>query len=185
CPNGRDHLNETDLIRTRVTKMIDHEMQDDPYAKEAFSALLRKVIAEAESLFDHPLKQFMLFQEFEQQVANRKLENIPSVFDGHRHAQAYYGVFLKTLAAIFNHKQTDDENQRWIDLAFEIDTIVDKAVRENSLSRADMEKTVRQQLLGLLHNVGKQVGFGTDKALDIVEQVVQIMRAGPADTLRG
>ncbi|GAL96036.1 type I endonuclease/restriction R subunit [Acetobacter tropicalis] len=177
--------NETDLIRTRVTKMIDHEMQDDPYAKEAFSALLRKVIEEAESLFDHPLKNFMLFQEFEEQVTNRRLENIPSVFDGHRHAQAYYGVFLKTLAAIFNHKQTDEEKQRWIDLAFEIDRIVDKAVRENSLSRPDMEKAVRQQLLGLLHNVGKQVGFGTDKALDIVEQVVQIMRAGPADPLRG
>lgn len=53
--------NETDLIRTRVTKMIDHEMQDDPYAKEAFSDMLLKVIEEAESLFDHPFKQFMLF----------------------------------------------------------------------------------------------------------------------------
>ncbi|GCD56018.1 hypothetical protein NBRC3222_1355 [Acetobacter pasteurianus NBRC 3222] len=177
--------NETDLIRTRVTKMIDHEMQDDPYAKEAFSALLRKVIEEAESLFDHPLKQFMLFQEFEEQVANRKLENIPTVFDGHRHAQAYYGVFLKTLAAIFNHKQTDEENQRWIDLAFQINQIVDKAVRENSLSRPDMEKAVRKELLPLLFSTGQKAGFGVDKAQEIIEQVIQIMRAGPADTLHG
>ena len=175
--------NETDLIRTRVTKMIDHEMQDDPYAKEAFSALLRKVIEQAESLFDHPLKQFLLFQEFEEQVAERRLDGIPAVFEGHRHAQAYYGVFLKTLAAIFNHKQTDEEMQRWIDLAFEIDRIVDKAVRENSLSRPDMEKTARKELLPLLFSVGQKVGFGVDKAQELIEQIIQIMRAGPADTL--
>jgi type I restriction enzyme R subunit len=176
--------NETDLIRTRVTKMIDHEMQDDPYAKEAFSALLRKVIEKAENLFDHPLKQFMLFEEFEEQVAQRKLKDIPSVFEGHRHAQAYYGVFLKTLAATFNYGQTDDAPQCWIDLAFEIDRIVDKAVRENSLSRPDMEKAVRKELLGLLFTTGKHAGFGVDKAQEIIEQVIQIMRAGPADTLR-
>lgn len=94
-------------------------------------------------------------------------------------------MFLKTLAAIFNHKQTDAENQRWIDLAFEIDTIVDKAVRENSLSRADMEKAVRKELLPLLFSTGQKAGFGVDKAQEIIEQVIQIMRAGPADPLRG
>ncbi len=90
--------NETDLIRTRITKTIEHEMQDDPYAKEAFSALLRKVIEQTESLFDHPLKQFMLFQEFEEQVARRKLDAIPPVFEGRRYAQGYYGVLLQTLS---------------------------------------------------------------------------------------
>ncbi|WP_345739153.1 UvrB domain 3-containing protein, partial [Acetobacter orientalis] len=177
--------NETDLIRTRITKVIDHEMQDDPYAKEAFSALLRKVIEEAESLFDHPLKQLMLFKEFEEQVTERKLDTIPAIFEGHRHAQAYYGVFLKTFAAIFNHKQTEEEQQSWIDLAFQIDSIVSKAVRENSLSRPDMEKTVTLALISLLFPVGQKIGFGLDKITEITTQVIQIMRAGPADTLRG
>ncbi|WEQ54079.1 HsdR family type I site-specific deoxyribonuclease (plasmid) [Komagataeibacter oboediens] len=172
--------NETDLIRTRVTKMITHDMQDDPYAKEAFSALLRQVIEEAERLFDHPLKQFMLFQEFEEQVAQRKLKDIPSAFEGHRHAQAYYGMFLQTLTTIFNHKQTDEEQQRWIDLAFEIDRIVDRAVRENSLSQSDMEKTIHQELLPLLFAIGQKAGFGVNQAQKIITQVIQIMRAGPA-----
>ncbi len=49
--------NETDIIKTRVTKMIEQELRDDPYAQEAFSKLLRMAIEEAEKLFDHPLKQ--------------------------------------------------------------------------------------------------------------------------------
>ncbi len=34
--------NETDMIKTRVIKMIEQEMGDDPYAKVAFSQLLKK-----------------------------------------------------------------------------------------------------------------------------------------------
>ncbi|MCV5111853.1 hypothetical protein OFM52_31850, partial [Escherichia coli] len=65
--------NETDIIKTRVTKMIEQELRDDPYAQEAFSKLLRMAIEEAEKLFDHPLKQYLLFREFEEQVEARKL----------------------------------------------------------------------------------------------------------------
>lgn len=170
--------NEADLIRSRVTKVIEYDMQDDPYAQEAFSSLLRKVIEETESLFDHPLKQFMLFKEFEEQVEQRKLDDIPSVFDGHRHAQSYYGVLIRALPDIFNHKRTEAEQQSWIDLAFKMDRIVDKAVRENSLNRTDMERTVRKELLPLLFTMGQKVGFGVDKAQEILEQVIQIMRVG-------
>ncbi|GBQ08541.1 type I restriction endonuclease subunit R [Saccharibacter floricola] len=168
--------NETDLIRTRITKIIDHEMQDDPYAQEAFSALLRKVIQEAEELFDHPLKQLMLFQEFEEQVSERTLSEIPPVFEGNRHAQAYYGVFLK----VFNASMTDDDRQEWVDVAFKIDQIVHKAVRENSLSRSDMERIVAQELISLLFPIGQKKGFGVDKITDISTFVTQIMRAGSA-----
>ncbi len=41
--------NETDIIKTRVTKMIEQELRDDPYAQEAFSKLLRMAIEEAEN----------------------------------------------------------------------------------------------------------------------------------------
>src|SRR5690625_6410075 len=40
--------NETDIIKTRVTRMIEQELRDDPYAQEAFSKLLRQAIEEAE-----------------------------------------------------------------------------------------------------------------------------------------
>lgn len=68
--------NETDIIKTRVTKMIEQQLRDDPYAQEAFSKLLRQVIEEAEKEFDHPLKQHMLFKEFEEQVEARRLDEI-------------------------------------------------------------------------------------------------------------
>jgi NADH-quinone oxidoreductase subunit F len=39
--------NETDIIKTRFTRMIEQELGDDPYAQEAFSKLLRQAIEEA------------------------------------------------------------------------------------------------------------------------------------------
>lgn len=62
---------------------------------EAFSKLLRLAIEEAEKLFEHPLKQYMLFREFEEQVQDRRLKEIPDVFAGNHHAQAYFGVYKK------------------------------------------------------------------------------------------
>lgn len=50
--------NETDIIKTRISKMIEQDLRDDPYAQEAFSKLLRQAIEEAAKLFDHPLKQY-------------------------------------------------------------------------------------------------------------------------------
>src|SRR5690625_7806675 len=79
---------DLDIIKTRVTRMIEQELRDDPYAQEAFSKLLRQAIEEAEKLFDHPLKQYMLFREFEEQVQDRRLNDIPDAFAGNRHAQA-------------------------------------------------------------------------------------------------
>src|SRR5690625_5496064 len=100
--------------------MIEQELRDDPYAQEAFSKLLRQAIEEAEKLFDHPLKQYMLFREFEEQVQDRRLNDIPDAFAGNRHAQAYFGVFKKVLPealAVLDQKIQD----KWIKLAFEID----------------------------------------------------------------
>lgn len=93
--NENKTRNETDIIKTRVSRMIEQELRDDPYAQEAFSKLLRQAIEEAEKLFEHPLKQYMLFREFEEQVQERRLSDIPDAFAGHRHAQAYFGVFKR------------------------------------------------------------------------------------------
>lgn len=76
--------------------MIEQELRDDPYAQEAFSRLLRMAIEEAEKLFDHPLKQYLLFREFEEKVEARKLSDIPDALAVNKYAQAYYGVFKKS-----------------------------------------------------------------------------------------
>lgn len=169
--------NETDIIKTRVTKTIEQDLQDDPYAKEAFSKLLRQAIEEAEKLFDHPLKQYLLFREFEEKVQQRQLDEIPDVFSGNRHAQAYFGVFRQVLPEAF--AQPDEQVQdKWVKLAFEMDAAVDRAVTENSINPQNIEAGIRKTLLPLMFKECKAIGGGMEQAKKIVEMVVQITRVG-------
>lgn len=169
--------NETDIIKTRVTRTIEQELRDDPYAQEAFSKLLREAIAEAEKLFDHPLKQYMLFREFEEQVQDRRLSDIPDVFDGNRHAQAYFGVFKKVLPEALSvlDQQVQD---KWVKLAFEIDRAVETSVAENSINPQNIEADIRKKLLPRMFQECKAIGGGMDQAKKIVEMIVQITRVG-------
>lgn len=169
--------NETDIIKTRVTKMIEQELRDDPYAQEAFSKLLRQVIEEAEKEFDHPLKQYMRFSEFEEQVESRRLDEIPDVFIGNKHAQAYYGVFKKILPEAFS--LTEQQNQdKWTQLAFEVDHSVTNSVAENSINPQNIEADIRKKLLPMMFKECKALGSGMDHAKKIVEMIVQITRVG-------
>jgi type I restriction enzyme R subunit len=169
--------NETDIIKTRVTRMIEQDLQDDPYAQEAFSKLLRQAIEEAEKLFDHPLKQYMLFREFEEQVQQRRLGDIPDAFAGNRHAQAYFGVLKKILpeALAVMDPQVQD---KWVKVAFEIDRVVDTSIAENSINPQNIEADIRKKLLPRIFQECKAIGGGMDQAKKIVEMVVQIVRVG-------
>ncbi len=169
--------NETDIIKTRVTRMIEQELRDDLYAQEAFSKLLRQAIEEAEKLFDHPLKQYMLFREFEEQVQDRRLNDIPDAFTGNRHAQAYFGVFKKVLpeALAVLDSQVQD---KWIKVAFEIDQAVETSVAENSINPQNIEADIRKKLLPRMFQECKAIGGGMDQAKKIVEMIVQITRVG-------
>lgn len=169
--------NETDIIKTRVTRMIEQELRDDPYAQEAFSKLLRQAIEEAEKLFEHPLKQYMLFREFEEQVRERRLNDIPDAFAGNHHAQAYFGVFKKMLPEVFSI--TDSQVQdKWIKLAFDVDRSVETSVAENSINPQNIEADIRKKLLPLMFKECKAIGGGMDQAKKIVEMIVQITRVG-------
>lgn len=169
--------NETDIIKTRVTRMIEQELRDDPYAQEAFSKLLRQAIEEAEKLFDHPLKQYMLYREFEEQVKDRRLNDIPDAFAGNRHAQAYFGVFKKVLpeALAVLDQQVQD---KWVNLAFEIDQAVENSVAENSINPQNIEADIRKKLLPRMFQECRTIGGGMDQAKKILEMIVQITRVG-------
>lgn len=169
--------NETDIIKTRVTRMIEQELQDDPYAQEAFSKLLRQAITDAEKLFDHPLKQYMLFRDFEEQVQGRNLHDIPDVFGGNRHAQAYFGVFKKVLPeslAVLEPQVQD----KWVNVAFEINQVVENCVKENSINPQNIEADIRKKLLPRIFKECKDIGGGIDQAKKIVDMIVQITRVG-------
>ena len=169
--------NETDIIKTRVSKMIEQELLDDPYAQEAFSKLLRQAIEEAEKLFDHPLKQYLLFHEFEQQVQARKLDELPDAFFGNKHAQAYYGVFKKTLPDAFASLDSQAQDM-WVKLAFSLEEMVTASVAEHSINPQNIEADIRKKLLPLMFKECKAIGAGMDQAKTIVEWVVQITRVG-------
>ncbi|AZN36726.1 type I restriction endonuclease subunit R [Iodobacter ciconiae] len=169
--------NETDIIKTRVARMIEQELRDDPYAQEAFSKLLRDAINDAEKLFDHPLKQYLLFHSFEEKVQQRQLDELPDAFAGNRHAQAYFGIFKKTLPEVFaiNDAQIVD---KWVGLAFQIDKMVEQSVAEHSINPQNIESNIRKQLLPVLFAECKAIGAGMDQAKALVEWVVQITRVG-------
>ncbi|WP_444897683.1 type I restriction endonuclease subunit R [Microbulbifer sp. SSSA005] len=169
--------NETDIIKTRVTRMIEQELRDDPYAQEAFSKLLLQAIEEAEKLFDHPHKQYLLFEALEAQVKARSLDEIPNAFADNRHAQAYFGVFKKNLPEVFavGDSQVQD---KWIKLAFEIDTMVAQSVMEHSISPQNIEKDIHKKLMPKLFMECKSIGSGMVQAKKMVEMILQITRVG-------
>ncbi len=168
--------NETDIIKTRVTRTIEQELQDDPYAQEAFSTLLRNAIEQAEQLFDHPLKQYLLFYEFEQQVHHRHLDDIPTAaFTGNFSAQAYFGI-LKIVLPEALSVQDQQVQDKWIALAFDIDNVVSTAVAENSINPDNIEADIRKKLLPRLLNECKSVGGSLQQAKKVVEMVVQNTR---------
>ncbi len=169
--------NETDIIKTRITRMIEQSLRDDPYAQEVFSKLLKQVIAEAEILFDHPLKQYMLFKEFEEKVEKREVDDLPDEFKNNKHAQAYFGV-LKMYIGENLHSIDSGLSEQWIELSFAIDEIITNAIAEHSINPQNIESEIRKQLLPMVFAECKKTGSGMDQAKAMIEQIVQIVRVG-------
>jgi len=167
--------NETDTIRTRTTRMIEQALQDDPYAQKKFSELLREAIAEAELLFEHPLKQYLLFVELEEQVEQRRLAEIPDRFKGKQRAQACYGVFKLHLPEVFAVQDTQVMD-KWVGLAFEVDEVIATAIAENSINPEGIEAAMKKTLLPKFFEECRAVGAHVTQASKIVENLVQIVR---------
>ena len=140
-----------------------------------FSALLKDAIKKAESLFDYKA-QFKLFSELETLVDDRDVPDLPTEsFQGNKHAQAYYGAFKLVLGAGFTTLEAD-KGEQLIAEAFEIDQVVNRAVAENSLNPVGIEQDVRKNLLPRLFSL-----VGLDKAKEVLDEVVQIIRNGVAN----
>ena len=174
--------NKKDVITGRITKMIEQDLADDPYAQEYFSKLLKKAIAQTKEMFDSPVKQYLLFADFEQQVKERDVAGMPKEHFAEldpkikRHVQAYFGLFIKhgLLLKEQSELQPLPEDQ-CIQYALDIDTIVRKAVNEYSINLAEIENQIRLGLLPLLFN-----DLGIVKAQTLITDVIQITRLGLA-----
>ena len=171
--------NQTDKITGRITKMIEQDLADDPYAQEYFSKMLKKAIEDAKAMFDAPVKQYILFADFEQEVKERKVADVPNDFlddSGklNKHAQAYFGLFKHLFDSEFlNDKALD--NDKLVALAFNIDAVVNDAVAEYSINPAEIENAIHMKLLPMLFG-----DLGLDNAQKLIEEVLKITRLGIA-----
>ncbi len=165
--------NETDMIRTRLRKTIEQELAEDPYAQKVFGALLKQAIAEAEAMFDHPLRQFALFQEFEQKLESRATPGVPDALADKPRAKAYFGAMRLVLGDESFAALSGDAVDALVKQAITMDTVVRDAVAENSLNPQNIEAAIRKGLLPLLFGT-----LGLDNAKLVVEQVIQVTRVG-------
>ena len=173
--------NQTDKITGRVTRMIEQDLADDPYAQEYFSKLLKQAIEDAKAMFDAPVKQYMMFFGLEQEVAERKVAGIPNDFvddNGklNKHAHAYFGLFKQLFdAAGDNDSLADKElnDEKLVAYAFEIDDVVKTNVAEYSINASEIENAINRQLLPMLF-----ADLGIDKAQQLIEAVLKITRLG-------
>jgi len=171
--------NQTDKITGRITKMIEQDLADDPYAQEYFSKMLKKAIEDAKAMFDAPVKQYILFADFEQEVKNRKVADVPNGFIDdagklNKHAQAYFGLFKHLFDADFlTEKELDSD--KLVALAFSIDDVVNTAVAEYSINPAEIENAIHMKLLPMLFG-----DLGLDNAQKLIEEVLKITRLGLA-----
>lgn len=159
--------NETDIIKSRLKKTIEQELNDDPYAQVYFSELLRKAIEEANAMFEHPFKQYALFRDLEEKVSSKDVEGIPAELHENKHASAYYGIFKLVIGS--ERVGTDE----FITAAKDIDQAVQNAVSEHSLSPQNIEATIRKELLPSLFKL-----VGLDQAKEVLEKVLEVTRVG-------
>ena len=165
--------NETDLIRTRLRKTIEQDLAEDPYAQKVFADLLRQAIAEAEAMFDHPLKQYALFKDFEERVDARRTPGVPDALNDNPHAKAYFGVIKLVLGEETIANADGTRVGAYADEALSIDIVVRTAVAENSLNPQNIEAAIRKALLPRLFNL-----LGLESAKAVIDHVMHITRIG-------
>jgi type I restriction enzyme R subunit len=159
--------------------MIEQDLADDPFAQEYFSKMLIQAIADARAMFDAPVKQYILFADFEQEVKDRKVADIPNVFVDdtgklNKHAQAYFGLFKHLFDPDFLTGKALD-NDKLATIAFNIDAAVNDAVAEYSINPAEIENAIHMKLLPMLFS-----DIGLDNAKKLIEEVLKITRLGIA-----
>ncbi len=165
--------NEADIIKTRIRKTIEQDLIDDPYAQKVFSEMLKAAIQEAESLFDHPMQQYTMFKDLEERVGKRDTPSMPTALADNKMAAAFYGAFQLCLSSDLI---TDIGDEALATEAIEIDRVVQDAVKTHSINPVNIEAEIRKNLLPRMFSLLN----GLDAANAVIEQVVEIVRAGSA-----
>ncbi|EMB9229721.1 type I restriction endonuclease subunit R [Vibrio harveyi] len=152
-------------IQSRVVKTIEQDLEDDPYAKAHFSELLSQALEEAKALFDSPVKQYLLFEEFEKKVKNREIDNIPNELKDNLQARAYYGLFVLGKVNLTQEKM--------VTLSLEIDEAIKRLSQQFSINASDLSDNIELELLPMLFEVFGDIEPTTHfiaKVIDVVKK---------------
>jgi len=120
-------------------------------------------------MFEHPYKQYALFNDLEDKVTSREVAGIPEELKNSPHPAAYYGVLKMVVESL----QPDSNSDSFIVLSHEIDSIVTNAVAEHSLNPQNIEAEIRKNLLPILFKT-----IGLDNAKIVSESIISITRNG-------
>ncbi len=161
--------NEAELIKSQIKKTIEQQLID-PYAEKVFSELLKEAILEAEAMFDHPYKQYLIFKQFQEEMKSEAAPGTPEIFKKRPHARAFYGVFRLVLGEQKGRAELDYE-----DLATWVEGVVNQAVAEHSLNVESIEAAISKNLLTTLFK-----SIGIDAAKEIIQHVIEITKKGLA-----
>ncbi len=108
----------------------------------------------------------MLFFEFQNKVKARKLDDIPPELEKNLRAQACYGLLKMEL----NHTPE-------LELALSMDQIIGNCISENSINPINREAEITKKLLPLMFQECKRLGYGMDKAKNLIDKIIQMTRA--------
>ena len=162
---------EAAAISSRLTRIIDVKLADDPYAHAYFSELLKQAIARSQELFNAPVKQYLLFADLEQQVRTEKIPGLPSGLNGHPDARIWFGILRLKLRDRIPSEEAEtpaSELALWVELALRMEDITTRAQREFSLNIEDREKAVSKGLLEL---------FFSDAAPECLKEAIDLAQA--------
>lgn len=171
---------EAAAIASRLTRSIDVNLADDPYAHAYFSELLKQAIARSQELFNAPVKQYLLFAELEKTVQAHRVPGIPAGLEQHPDARIWFGILKMRLGGHIPDKATDADAALavWTELALRMENITTRAQREFSLNMDDRERAISMGLLELFFSAAAPscLQAAVDVAQAVIEDVIHSLR---------
>lgn len=155
---------EADLLRTRITKRIEVDLDDDPYAQQMLGQQLQKSLDSLNAA--EPEAGYRSLQQLELIVARREVAGMPPQLAGQRIASTCYGVFILVLGSDFLAALEPEKQAELLELA----QWVQQEARNLHLPAADVERNVSQHL-----NINLFRLLGSASALQISRRIVQLL----------
>lgn len=163
--------NESDLVRSRIRKMLAHDLLIDPYAQQIYQNQLNEVQAQLQQHQQTPIQQYQLLHDLEEKMTRRQLSGIPETLSHQPLASSYFGLLRMVLGEAHFASANAAQQSAYVEQALSMEEVVHTALRENTLNFDNAETTIRSKLLPRLFLM-----LGLDHARKVMDLVLQIAR---------